>query len=112
MQVAFNGQSNRVFDSLPPSVAAAITDRQRQIEEFVLSVCPNAVATSGFRDARYNAQVSNHGAGHEFSLHLHGSARDYSLRSVDGRLLGEVASRDGRYRVVIERNCVHVQMAF
>ena len=112
MQVAFNVGLNRVFRALPAVVATAIADRQRQIENFVLSVCPGGVATSGFRDARYNAQVSNHGSGHEFSLHLHGAARDYSLRSVDGKLLVEAAAVDGRYRVVIEKNCVHVQLVF
>lgn len=112
MQIAFNERSNRVLAALPAVLVAAITDRQRQIQDFVLSVCPDAVATSGFRDARYNAQVSTHGAGHEFSLHLHGAARDYSLRSVDGRLLLDAAAVDGRYRVVLERNCVHVQLAF
>ena len=95
MQIAFNARSNSVLGALSASVVATITDRQRQIEEFVLSVCPNAVATSGFRDARYNAQVSSARPGHEFSLHLHGAARDYSVASVDGKLLVSAAAQDG-----------------
>jgi len=110
VQVTFNGHSRSVLASWPLGVVTAITDRQRQIEEFVLSVCPSAVPTSGFRDSRYNREVSTHGSGHEFSLHLCGAARDYAPDSVSAVRLDAAARKSGRFRVIVELVCVHVEM--
>lgn len=99
MKIAFNEDSQKVYNRLPIEIRTAISIVQNRIEAAVLRKYPNAVATSGFRSGCYNRDCG----GKPDSLHLWGCARDYTLRS-----LGDDPCIEGM-TVIKSQLCWHVQ---
>jgi len=99
IKVCFNRCSREAFDKLPGWVQDTIIAVQTSIHNAVLRVFPGARPTSGFRCGCENARVG----GQPHSLHLWGLARDYAPSP-------DWPSRVPRFKVIKERNCVHVQV--
>lgn len=104
MQIAFNQHDEALFAQFPPATRTFFTFAQEAIERAVLAICPNAIATSGFRCPTCNADAG----GLPYSRHLYALARDYRESSVT---LSDLVTRlDPRFQAIRSNNCIHVQI--
>lgn len=81
--LAFNAHDSKTLAESPETLRGFVTACQQFIDSFVASLCPGAVATSGFRCPACNKTAG----GHPLSRHLWGLARDYRRSTVDVALL-------------------------
>jgi len=95
IRLAFNTHDSKILSDAPETLRGYVTACQQFIDSWVTSLCPGAIATSGFRCPACNKTAG----GQPLSRHLWGMARDYRRSTVDVALL---QSRRPKSLVVVD----------